>query len=114
MNKKPWYHGREIVWRYSFRPIYGRFVVEKSVKVPGQPNHLVSIKPSCGYYGAATIEGRVRHNSLWLKNRDDEKAAELLRNYYKERAANSDLNEAGMYLDRISCISSNRVIVFED
>lgn len=108
--------GREIVWKYTFRPIYKRFTVEKCVKLPGASNRLIAIKPGCGYCGCPSLEFAIRHNSLWLRERDDEKAARLLRNYYKERAAKprSDPNSIQKFVDRIASISANRVIVYED
>ena len=125
MSESAWYEGREVVWKYTFRPIYKRFTVEKCVKVPGASNRLTAIKPRCGYCGCPSLEAAIRHNSLWLRERDDdpdpqharrEKAAELLRNYYKERATNSgsDQDSIQKFVDRIASISANRVIVYED
>lgn len=108
--------GREIVWKYTFRPIYKRFTVEKCVKLPGASNRLIAIKPRCGYCGCPSLEGAIRHNSLWLRERNDEKAAELLCSYYKERAAKSgsDPDSIQKFVDRIASISASRVIVYED
>lgn len=116
MSKSTLYEGREVVWKYTFRPIYKRFTVEKCVKLPGASNRLIAIKPRCGYCGCPSLEGVIRHNSLWLRKRDDEKAAELLRNYYKERAAKpgSDPDSIQKFVDRIASISENRIIVYED
>lgn len=116
MSESAWYEGQEVVWKYTFRPIYKRFTVEKCVKVPGASNRLTAIKPRCGYCGCPSLEAAIRHNSLWLRERDDEKAAELLHNYYKERATNSgsDQDSIQKFVDRIASISANRVIVYED
>lgn len=32
MSKSAWYDGREVVWKYTFRPIYKRFTVEYYAK----------------------------------------------------------------------------------
>lgn len=116
MSKSAWYEGREVVWKYTFRPIYKRFTVEKCVKDPVASNRLIAIKPHCGYCGCPSLEGVIRHNSLWLRKRDDEKAAELLCNYYKERAAKSgsDPDSIQKFVDRIASISASRAIVYED
>ena len=111
---KPWYQGREVVWKYTFRPIYSRFVVEKCVKDPKRIHRLLAVKQHCSYEDCSAYEGRVRNNSLWLSERDDEKGAELLRNYFKERATDSKEKDIAKYLDRIAYISKERVIVYED
>lgn len=111
---KPWYQGREVVWKYTFRPIYSRFVVEKCVKDPKRMHRLLAVKHHCSYEDCSAYEGRVRNNSLWLNERDDEKGAELLRTYYKERATNPKEKDIAKYLDRIAYISKERAIVYAD
>ena len=108
-----------VVWRYSFRPIYKRFVLEKCVygitKYKPHIYYLHSIRPLIGYTPPAFAcqVGLPRENHVLLEERNDLKAIDILKNYYKRKIEKCPIEKIGNYVDRLPHLTLENLTVYD-